>query len=262
MTREVPIDMETGLPAIILPDSTENPYEVNYHHHFFNRRDPRLIGELGSVVNLVTTNLTLDQLAGVAVRMSRGQPLPKDVHVAFHQQYGNIGKRLPTTLDEKFKVAVQGCAGVASRWAIDLTRPSSNQMVYMDDDTYKRVASPDKLCPEDNYYDHNKDVRRSILADFFVSYALSHELTMVSGLVVDEFLHTRNEMRRRELGNFILAEALDATVDPIAAEHNQLKRKGLSGGVRSMQTMVRKRVSALGTERHYPKLEESLLAAA
>lgn len=262
MTREVPIDAETGLPALILPDSSQNPHEVNYHHHFFNRRHPQLTGELGSVVDIVTKDLTLDQLAGVAVRMSRGQPLPVDVHVAFHQQYGNIGKRLPTTLDEKFKVAVKGCAGVASRWAIDLARPSSDQLVYMDDDTYNRVASPDKLCPEDNYYDLNKDVRRSILADFFVRYALRHELTMVSGLVVDEFLHTRHERRRRELGNFILAEALDATVDPIAAEHNQLKRQGLSGGVRSMQTMVRKRVSALGTERHYPTLEETLLAAA
>lgn len=262
MTREVPIDMETGLPAVILPDSTENPYEVNYHHHFFNRRDPRLIGELGSVVNLVTTDLTLDQLAGVAVRMSRGQPLPKDVHVAFHREYGNIGKRLPATLDEKFKVAVQGCAGVASRWAIDLARPSSDQLVYMDDDTYNRVASPDKLCPEDNYYAFDKDVRRSLLADFFVRYALSHELTMISERVVDEFLHTRRAYRRRELGNFILAEALDASVDPIALEHNQLRHKGITGGVRSMQTMVRSRVRSRGLERHYLTLEESLQAVA
>lgn len=262
MICEVPIDVETGLPALILPDSSQNPHEVNYHHHFFNRRDPRLIGELGSVVNLVTTDLTLDQLGGVAVRMSRGQPLPKDVHVAFHREYGTIGKRLPETLDEKFKVALQGCAGVASRWAIDLSRSRADRLVYMDDDTYERVASPDKLCPEDNYYAFDKDIRRSHLADFFVGYALSRELTMVSRLVVDEFLHTRSEVRRRELGNFILAEALDASVDPIAAEHNQLKRRGLTGGVRSMQTMVRKRVSALGTERHYPTLEASLLAAA
>lgn len=262
MTREVPIDAETGLPALILPDSSQNPQVVNYHHHFFNKRHPHLLAQLGEVVNIVTEDLTLDELGGVAVRMSRGQPLPVDVHRAFHCEYDNIGKRLPTTVDEKFKVAVKGCAGVASRWAIDLARPRADQLVYMDDDTYRRVASPDKLCPEDNYYAFDKDIRRSHLADFFVRYALSRELTMVSGSIVDEFLHTRNEARRRKLGNFILAEALDASVDPVALEHNQLRRSGIVSGVRSMQRMVRHRVRSGGLERHYPTLEETLLAAA
>lgn len=259
--RIVPIDHETGLPPLILPNCSSEPDDVNYHHHWFTSTHPDLLGEHGKVVQIRSEELTLEALAGVAVRMSRGQRLPRDVHTEFHRQYRGFW-RLPKSVDEKFVTAVNGCAGVVSRWAIDITIPGKDQRVRMDDDMFEKLAMPSELCAEDNYYAHNKDIRRLLLGDFFVRYALDKELDMVSERVIDEFLHTNNDTRRRELGNFILTEAIDAAIDPVVPVHRELRKKGLlQHGANDVRNIVRGHVRTRRLPSYYSHLTERFAAA-
>jgi hypothetical protein len=260
-TMPVPIDEETRLPALILPTlgGVGEQSARNYHHHFFNAHDPHLLGKPGSPRD------TLEALAGRAVRMSRGQVLPVPVHTRFHDDYEPLGDQLPHTVDEKFKTAVRACTGVASRWAIDLSRPADDRLVYMSDEVFAKVADPAVLCPEDGYYDARKHTHgRSVtMADFFVRYALSRELTMVSERVIDEFLYSPIVDRRRKLGNFILAEALNASVDGVAGEYRQLRKRGMvHKRTHSVYSAIHNRVRVRGLARYHGLLEDSLLAAA
>lgn len=101
------------------------------------------------------------------------------------------------------------------------------------------------------------------MANFFVRYALSRELTMVSERSIDEFLHSPNADRRRKLGNFILAEALNASVDGVAGEYRQLRKKGMvHKRTQSVYSAIHNRVRVRGLAGYHGLLEDSLLAAA
>lgn len=230
--RHMPTDPETGLPHVILPGNPTSvdgsPVESNYHHHFYNRRDPDLEGRYRLTFEQLRNPelIPFHTIAGLAVRISRGQLLPVPTHKLGHE-YFPLGPVLPHTIPDKFTTAVKACSGLASRLALDVTSGTEPQLVYMDDYTFERVASPGVLYTEKAYHGGLAIHRKQILGSFFVRHAAKQDLSHISGAVVDEFLHTSNDEQRLALGKLILAEAVEIGIEPILADYVLLRAKGM-----------------------------------
>lgn len=258
-THEAPLDTETGMPLLVIGESA-NPHVTNYHHPWFPKRDDELLADFPYVTELATNELTLTELGGLAVRMSRGQITPVDLHVRFHQQY--LGPKLPNTLSDKFIAAVKGCSGVVPRIAIDVTAPEDRQIINLDRKIYERLASTRYVHPEHQQYSHHKELRRAILSDFFMRFALMQDLNGAPDKIVDRFLNATNLAKRSEFGNYLLRSALDASVAPVTPIHANLRKRGLVAyGAPSPVTAVKKQIlpQYMPTYRSY--LAERLLAA-
>ncbi|MDL2341512.1 MAG: hypothetical protein QFB87_00330 [Patescibacteria group bacterium] len=216
----------TGLPHPILiynhPDNRASGL-ANYDHSFFDRNDPALRDD-----------------AGLAVRMSRGQVLPMWLHRKKHERLS--GPLLPQTRDEKFAVAVKACAGVVSRWAIDLRRPDDDLLTYMDDTTFAYVTDYKRLHYEQALKPRGAIHREKIIGMFFLKYALEQDLGHISPALVDEFLGTTSGNRKKEIGNFILNEALDVSLAPVLSMHRTLLDEGM---VQPGRTKLRPAVSRM-----------------
>lgn len=258
-TYEAPLDIETGMPFLVIGESS-NPYNTNYHHPWFPKRDDELLADLPYVAELDTNELTLSELGGIAVRMSRGQITPIDLHVKFHQQY--LGPKLPSTLSEKFIVAVKGCSGVVPRTALDVTAPEGQQLIELDDRAYERLASAHYVHPEHHQYSRHKEQRRAVLSDFFMRYALMQDLNGAPDKLVDRFLNANNLAKRSEFGNYLLRGVLDASVAPVMPIHAKLRKQGLVAyGAPSPITAVKKQILPQQMPAYRSYLADRLLAA-
>lgn len=261
----MPTDELTGLPYPILPIRARNVQpskRKNYHHHFYNRRDPHLEGDLAISGRLHggPEHLTLEELAGVAVRMSRGQLLPSRIHKDAHDKYP-VGPILPRTIDDKFITAVKACSGVVSRYGIDLSRPADQRLVYMNDKFFQSVANPNHLCTERKYYSRPADYRRRVLGNFFMRYALTKDLSHISEKTIDMFLSPRDEQMRREIGNFILFRAYESALEPVAPIYNELKQQGMvQPGRRDLVPSMKKLIHPHLVEQMHPLIEQRFAA--
>lgn len=216
----------SGLPhPTLLYDHPENRSSglFNYDHSFFDRYDPALSDD-----------------AGLAVRMSRGQVLPMWLHRRKHDRLS--GPVLPRTRDQKFEVAVKACAGVVSRWAIDLRRPDDDLLTYMDDETFAYVTDAQRLHYEQALKPQGAVHREKIIGSFFMKYALEQDLGHISTSLIEEFLRTGKESRKKEISNFILAEALDVSLAPVLTMHRILL---VAGMVQSSRTKLRPAVTKM-----------------
>lgn len=258
-TLEAPLDIETGMPLLIVGDSN-NPDLTNYHHPWFPRRDEDLLADLPYVTELNTNELTLSELGGMAVRMSRGQVTPVDLHVKLHQQC--LGPELPRTLNDKYIAAIQGCSHVVPRVAWNVTAPEGKQLVNLDDTTYQLLASPVYVHPEHQQYSHHKELRRAILSDFFMRFALMQDLNGVPDKMVDRFLNANNLAKRSEFGNYLLKAVLDASVAPVVPIHASLRKRGMvPHGAPTPITAVKKQIIPQKMPRYRDYLADRLLAA-
>jgi len=229
----MPTDEITGLPHVIYPPDLSyvnaSYPEVTFHHHFYNRRHPDLEGPKALPGHLLNhpEDIPLPRIAGLAVRMSRGQRLPAELHKLVHEKFP-LGPELPNTLDDKFFTAVLACSGVVSRWAIDVTTNKNDEIkyVYMNDDVFSKVASPKLLCTERAYQDRAADQRRRVLGNFFLRYAIKQDLNVPDNKI-NEFLFTTDDDRLRLIGHEILKEAMEACIAPVLPIYRDLKLQGM-----------------------------------
>jgi hypothetical protein len=258
-----PTDEVTGLPHPILPYDPSDGGDwsrVDFHHHFFPRRSHELAPMMNTATDAQPEDLCIEDLANLAVRVSRGQLLAREIHEEVHKKL--LGPVLPTTVDDKFITAVKACSGFVSRWAIDIRLPGENRLVYMPDEVFARVASPRALCGERSYYDRPADYRRRILGNFFINYAIQQDLSHISAQVVDEFLYTMSQPRKVELGNLILKQALEVGIAPVVPLYPDLKRQGyIQPGKVDVRTSVKKTIQANRLTMYYPQLAQRLTAA-
>jgi len=228
----MPTDEVTGLPyAIFTPDQSlegSNYPEPTFHHHFYNRRHPDLEGlkSLPGHYLFHPEDIPLPRIAGLSVRMSRGQRLPTELHRLVHETFP-LGPRVPHTLDDKYVTAVLACSGVVSRWAVDITTNRGEiNYVHMNDDVFSRVASPKLLCTERAYQDCAADQRRRVLGNFFLRYAINQDLSIPDNKI-DEFLNTTDDSRQRLVGHEILKEAMEVGIAPVVPIYQELKSQGM-----------------------------------
>lgn len=249
---QTPVCEATGLPLPILPtepDSRARLLFEDYHHHFHPRRDP-----------------SLSHIDGHAVRYSRGQIIPRYLHDRYHQIF--TGPPLPQTQDEKFRVAVLACAGVVPRVALDLSVPGQYREVSLDDDVYERLAAPRSIYVEKAYYkkDHEYDLKRRTIGKFFASYAMQQNVReILSESVIGQFLDdATTPERKKELGNFILKEALLLSIVPIAGIHQELAQNGfvLPARRREPMSVIRKFFTKNKYTDYHDELERRIAAMA
>jgi hypothetical protein len=211
-----PVCEATGLPLPVRQTLTIEPINwalfnfKDYHHHFHPERSPELVTEEGR-----------------ALRVSRGQWLPKELHNRYHKLFD--GPPLPVDIDEVFRLTVLSCAGVVPREALDLSKRRSYKKVGLRDEEFELLAAPNSIFIE-KAHSKGASPKRRIIGQFLVSYALKQDLyEVISDRVIEQFLYrSTSAERRKELGNYILREALDMSVDGLAAEHRELRREGYS----------------------------------
>lgn len=196
-----PTDEQTGLPLLTLPvDTPRSQFKglhENYHHKWFRRYDPRL-----------------RSYGGLSLKYSFGQQMPTWQHELLHRLDG--GPPLPDKedQDEQFRLAVLGCAALVSPYAIDVTRDNWQEPVLMTADQYAYVTDPRRVHIE-TYSLRRARVVRTYLGKFFASFVLEQELTSITPRTIKAFVHTKDPVRRRELGNLLLREAVEAAVEPL-----------------------------------------------
>ena len=258
-----PTDYETGLPHVILPYESSNGTSSDFwdfHHHNFPRRAPELTPQINTNPNAQPEEYGLEDIASLAARVARGQLLPRAVHEKGHQRL--LGPVLPSTVDEKAVHVIKACSGLLSRFAIDLRRPDDDLLVYMDDDTFERVASTKVLCSERAYYDRPANFRRRIIGGFLLQYAVEQDLSHVSNSTIEQFLDTKDASRRLELGNFLLMEALRVGIAPVVPVHKRLKELGMvQPGKRDVEASVKKFIHPERLPSYHGELTTKLLAA-
>lgn len=237
-----PFDEITGLPHAILPfdivPKTGEDFD-DFHHHHFPRKSPELLPQINRNPNVQPEDYCLEDIAAIALRVCRGQLLSRPLHNLGHKRLATV--RLPTSVDEKYITVTKACAGIVSRWAIDLRRPDEDLLVYMDDFTFRKVADPKVLCGERAYFDRPANYRRRIIGSFLLKYALEQDLSHVLPAVINEFLDTKVQSRRTELGSLLIRDALEVSLAPVLPIHAQLKRQGMiQPGKSDMRTAIKK----------------------
>lgn len=185
------VDEVTKLPLPILPLAPPGDQEQRSDsHHAFYERDTFENGTPGQR----------------AVRFSRLQYGSRYFHDRYHRMFS--GSALPETPLEEFTLTVLGYAGYVPEVAVDTSR-SEPKIVTMTKRQKHHLQLPGILKTE-----HRKG-RRAEIGQFLMMHTLSHDFNHVDNVVKDEFLHTANDNRKRELGFWLVARAIEAAVEPV-----------------------------------------------
>jgi hypothetical protein len=165
-------------------------------------------------------------IGGVAVRCSRGQDLPRWLHKRKHNVFLE-GPMLPRSAAAKYMSCVLACADFVPRQAIDLTCDGGYDIVEMSDAQIQEIAESRTVHVEDAHRSDGGRFCRNMIGKFFAYYAVSQNLNHVSPHVIEQFLGTTDETRKKELGYLLLSESLDVAMQPVRQLRRDLKDQGL-----------------------------------
>lgn len=237
----------SGLPLPILSSDlpeTEGRFTYrDYHHHFHPRRDEALA-----------------DLGGRALRFSRGQYLPRFLHNRYHTLFA--GPPLPTDDTEKYRLTVLACSGIVPRQAIDVRTKGEYAIRDLSPDEHQRLAHHRSIYVERAFRPKGDMYVRRNIADFFAAFAISQQVRdVISEKVTGEFLDKKTTPeRKKELGNFILREAIDMSIDDIEPVHETARREGLISQRKQLPLLkvVRTFLTNDRLPTHYSELEMAL----
>lgn len=214
----------------------------DYHHHFHPKLDP-----------------SLQEMSGKAVRYSRGQFLPRQLHTYYHEMFS--GPALPTNSQDKFRASILACAGVVPREAIDVSSRGEYKVVSLSKQEHAMMASAGSVFAENEKAAH--PIRQAFIArtigQFFARFALEQNIQgALSDGVIDEFLATPSSAaRKKELGNFIVQEALGLAIEDVIPIHNEARQEGLISP-QFPYRRIRQVVSAFCMNRYFPDYYEDI----
>jgi hypothetical protein len=198
--RLSPVD-ETGMPLPLAPTGL-SPFEKDnsdWHHHFHPRRSELLTGSNGAL----------------AVRHSRVQITHRTQHDRYHQVFE--GPPLPETETYQFSLVVLASAGYIPSQAVDSRSRRGPKIVKVKDAQRQRLWESGEIRPD------NLTVIRAFLGEF----AVKQDLTDVNEGTIDEFLHTHDQDRKKYLGHWLLAHAIDHATEPVLPVYSLARRRGL-----------------------------------
>lgn len=226
-----PTDLLTGLPLPILVRRVDlaKHVQTSDHHMFYRRRHADLEGavEYDRVHNIfrVVDKLPLDQLGGLAVRVSRVERLPTTVHNNVHKRYP-YGPTLPHTRAEKFAVVLKAHTGVLPRecLAVDKGGDIKRQRMLPTDYTYFTAAG--LVHPETYRYRRPPNYQQYVLSAFLLGYLATQDLSHVEQ-DVERFKNASNHMRRISFAKTLLDAAIQTAVDPLVQSYDLYKRQAV-----------------------------------
>jgi len=222
-----PIDSElTRLPLPVLMKGTDFSSEESDFHHHMHPEKSELLG-FDPVTHLKYPSRDSQNFEGRAVRMCRGQNIPKWLHTRYHYLLG--GPALPDTTKGKFTIVVLACAGVVPRQAIDLYTLGEFDVVDLSDNQHDFIRkqiyfeeAPSKLKR------YRKDKIGQFLADYTIKNSLPDVVTEKKvKQKVEEFLRTKDENKRIAAGHFILTTAIGAAIADLIPIHQEARHEGL-----------------------------------
>lgn len=186
-----PVDELTGVPLILHPDGSARDrgrYPADKHHPWHPRRDPLVMaGTLG----------------GEALRSSRIQLTSYDAHhLHYHGHFH--GPELPVDDQSRFKLIVLTAAGYIPEQALVF----SSKRPYLKEITLEQRL---KLWRSGQV----RVDKPGIVRDFLKDYSLSQDILGMSERAIDEFLFTRDPIKRWELGNNLLGKVVLRATMPI-----------------------------------------------
>jgi len=195
---ETPTELGIPLPFVPIDDLEAVKHLTDWHHHFHPRRDPLLREE-----------------GGVVIRTARLQRAVIDgPHLEYHQQYA--GPELPSTIEERFRVAVLARAGYIPEHGLLLRGQLKPRIVRLSDRQRHLLIEGGQLRAGSVGETHA----------FIGRLALEQDLSDINETTIDEFLHSPDLVRRRMLGLWMLSQAINRTALPIAADYTRAWTEG------------------------------------
>lgn len=221
----------TGLPLLIYPSEPPNGalfVRTDFHHPRHPRTDPELVGP-----------------DGLPYRYSIGQDTQRWLHNNYHDIFG--GPVLASERKQKLGEIVLPCAGVAPRQALDVSRRGTFRVVNLTDTEFEWLTDPVRYHIEDAFDEKRGHYVRRAIGKFIASIALDQDVSQsISEVVIEQFLDPGiSDERRKTLGNLIMTEALDMTVDDLRPKVTEFKKQGyvLPQRRRGLTEVVRKFVN-------------------
>lgn len=206
-----PTDEMSGLPLAIAPKCEWLPMhnaQIADEHHGWHRKSAPL----------------LNTLAGLALRNSWLQLIERDLHnegpFRYHKHFS--GPSLSIDEVDIFSRITLACAGFIPDHVID-TQKGDSGLSFVRPIT-KKEAEFLRTPSENNIFTYRYiQYRYEPIKEFFQGYTLNH----VSHEEVDEFLHTKNLERKKEIGRLLLQNAVELVTDDIKAKYLLTKKQGL-----------------------------------
>lgn len=199
-----PVDPLTGVPLPLLPPAETPPFNMphvaNWHHHYHPSVSPRLTSKP----------------AGLAIRHSRLQLVPVEQHRLYHHKFV-APERLPWGYAERFGHIVMACAGYIPEYAIDVYKDDPMEPVLIDNKTRHRLQTSGEIAVRGH----------TGISQFLKDYVVRQDLSHVNESLIEEFLFTKNEMRKKYLGHWLLAMATEKATEPLELTYRQARKEGL-----------------------------------
>lgn len=198
-----PIDVSSGLPYTIMPLEGRvliHGRDADDNHAFFPRLDPVLRGSLG----------------GMALRYCRVQLVDYATHHnRYHVEF--VGTPLPETEEDQYRTVVMAAAGDIPAHALDYSMGRKAQIVPIDEHLRWNLWRTGQIRVES----------ASVVREFLMDYTLRrpHIEESANARKIDEFLNTRNEVRRLQLAHDLLMLASYRATDAIAPIYNRAWRQ-------------------------------------
>jgi hypothetical protein len=209
--EQTPADQKSGLPLPILP--FENAHETSWHHH----AHPRNVKALKEAGGMVVRTVRVQQVAGpsgAAIFDEAGRVDAKyGPHQRYHLFYG--GPPLPETRREQFEYCVWASAGYVPKEALDVSGDSP-EIVSMTSEKILLLKDRDLNISD-----------RSTLSAFLKDYLFDQDLSHVKGEMIDEFVSTNDDSRKRFLGHWLLAQASEKATEPLEPTFREAYKVGL-----------------------------------
>jgi hypothetical protein len=230
-TEQTPLDKLSGLPLPIYAKRYDYfQHTRNFHHHFHPSNSAELQG----------------YYEGKPVRYSRGQEVQKYLHDRYHDIFA--GPPLPETRKDKFQLTVLALSGVVPRQAIDLYQHGNYRIVDLTRGEHSFISNPARMHMESDRKNkagmqkRQKDKQRERVGRFFADYVVEQALEeIITEDVIEKFLHTPDEREKRQLGRFMLDNAVDVTVAELVVVHDEARRAGMvASGALAVKEVVEK----------------------
>lgn len=230
---ETPVDRLSGLPLpiFVTRQMFEDAGEEIDEHHAFHRKKRSELGYLGENVDweaLTPEQMSL-HLEGKAVRNSRLQLVPRRTHERYHHLFREP-EQLPQIRSVKFKTAVLAVAGIVPREALDLPTSEEYRIVIMNNKQYRFLTGFRRMHFAGAYAKRPTEafMKRDRMGRFFAQYAIEQSVGhLVDYPLIDEFLNTIDDKRRRVIGRNMLAEAVDESIASLIPISQEAFREGM-----------------------------------
>jgi hypothetical protein len=209
-----PIDEETGisLSVFVTPEDFINDKSHQHHKEHPDSREE------------------LQDYAGRALRYSATQELPRRLHMgayegAYHYLFWGP-KEIPTEPIDKIRKALLQLGGVIPRQAIVLN--GKDYELHSLTDEEHSFLSDRSMSHIEGKNLRTRQFRQIRIGQAIVKASLDQDLAdIASRKVKEQFIHTGDMRRQKELGNFLIQNAISELISSVLPAYEDARRQGM-----------------------------------